>query len=164
MQKFMNGWVNGFIGVAIFAGSLPATRVAVTGFEPGFLTAARAVIAGVLGLILIFLLKEKKPAKQDWWPLAIVALGVVVGFPLFTALALQYMNAAHSIVFVSLLPLTTAIFAVVRGGEKPNLFFWIFAILGSLVVFTYMFFLSGEASFGIGDLYMLIAIILCGFG
>jgi len=95
MQKFMNGWVNGFIGVAIFAGSLPATRVAVTGFEPGFLTAARAVIAGVLGLILIFLLKEKKPAKQDWWPLAIVALGVVVGFPLFTALALQYMNAAH---------------------------------------------------------------------
>lgn len=27
-----------------------------------------------------------------------------------------------------------------------------------------MFFLSGEASFGIGDLYMLIAIILCGFG
>lgn len=105
MQKFMNGWVNGFIGVAIFAGSLPATRVAVTGFEPGFLTAARAVIAGVLGLILIFLLKEKKPAKQDWWPLAIVALGVVVGFPLFTALALQYMNAAHSIVFVSLLPL-----------------------------------------------------------
>ncbi|MGX9554780.1 EamA family transporter, partial [Pseudomonas aeruginosa] len=69
----------------------------------------------------------------DWWPLAIVALGVVVGFPLFTALALQYMNAAHSIVFVSLLPLATAIFAVVRGGEKPNLFFWIFAILGSLV-------------------------------
>ena len=145
-----------------FAGSLPATRVAVTGFEPGFLTAARAVIAGVLGLILIFCLR-KKPAKQDWWPLAIVALGVVVGFPLFTALALQYMNAAHSIVFVSLLPLATAIFAVVRGGEN-QIYFWIFAILGSLVVFTYMFFLSGEASFGIGDLYMLIAIILCGFG
>ncbi|MCG8284731.1 DMT family transporter [Acinetobacter seifertii] len=164
MQKFMNGWVNGFIGVAIFAGSLPATRVAVTSFDPGFLTAARAAIAGILGLILIFLLKEKRPAKQYWGPLAIVALGVVVGFPLFTALALQYMNAAHSIVFVSLLPLATAIFAVVRGGEKPNLFFWIFAILGSLVVFTYMFFLSGEASFGIGDLYMLIAIILCGFG
>lgn len=55
----MNGWVNGFIGVAIFAGSLPATRVAVTGFEPGFLTAARAVIAGVLGLILIFCLRKK---------------------------------------------------------------------------------------------------------
>lgn len=52
-----------------------------------------------------------------------MALGVVVGFPLFTALALQYMNAAHSIIFVSLLPLATAIFAVVRGGEKPNLFF-----------------------------------------
>lgn len=122
MNRFMNGWVNGFIGVAIFAGSLPATRVAVMGFEPGFLTAARAAIAGILGLILILVLKQKKPAKQDWWPLAIVAVGVVIGFPLFTALALQYMNAAHSIVFVSLLPLATAIFAVLRGGEKPNHF------------------------------------------
>lgn len=164
MNRFMNGWVNGFIGVVIFAGSLPATRVAVMGFEPGFLTAARAAIAGILGLILILVLKEKKPAKKDWWPLAIVALGVVIGFPLFTALALQYMNAAHSIVFVSLLPLATAIFAVMRGGEKPNQFFWIFAVLGSAVVFAYMFFISGDTSLGIGDFYMLMAIIFCGFG
>ncbi|EOQ64195.1 hypothetical protein F935_00962 [Acinetobacter calcoaceticus ANC 3811] len=164
MNRFMNGWVNGFIGVAIFAGSLPATRVAVMGFEPGFLTAARAAIAGILGLILISVLKQKKPAKQDWWPLAIVAIGVVIGFPLFTALALQYMNAAHSIVFVSLLPLATAIFAVLRGGEKPNQFFWIFAVLGSGVVFAYMFFISGDTSLGIGDFYMLMAIIFCGFG
>lgn len=164
MNRFMNGWVNGFIGVAIFAGSLPATRVAVMGFEPGFLTAARAAIAGILGLILILVLKQKKPAKKDWWPLAIVALGVVIGFPLFTALALQYMNAAHSIVFVSLLPLATAIFAVLRGGEKPNQFFWIFAVLGSAVVFAYMFFISGDTSLGIGDFYMLMAIIFCGFG
>lgn len=164
MNRFMNGWVNGFIGVAIFAGSLPATRVAVMGFDPGFLTAARAAIAGILGLILILVLKEKKPDKKDWWPLAIVALGVVIGFPLFTALALQYMNAAHSIVFVSLLPLATAIFAVLRGGEKPNQFFWIFAILGSGVVFAYMFFISGDTSLGIGDFYMLMAIIFCGFG
>ncbi len=164
MNRFMNGWVNGFIGVAIFAGSLPATRVAVMGFDPGFLTAARAAIAGILGLILILVLKQKKPAKQDWWPLAIVALGVVIGFPLFTALALQYMNAAHSIVFVSLLPLATAIFAVLRGGEKPNQFFWIFAVLGGAVVFTYMFFISGDTSLGMGDFYMLMAIIFCGFG
>lgn len=164
MNRFMNGWVNGFIGVAIFAGSLPATRVAVMGFEPGFLTAARAAIAGILGLILILVLKQKKPAKQDWWPLAIVAIGVVIGFPLFTALALQYMNAAHSIVFVSLLPLATAIFAVLRGEEKPNQFFWIFAVLGSAVVFAYMFFISGDTSLGIGDFYMLMAIIFCGFG
>lgn len=164
MNRFMSGWVNGFIGVAIFAGSLPATRVAVMGFEPGFLTAARAAIAGILGLILILVLKQKKPAKQDWWPLAIVAIGVVIGFPLFTALALQYMNAAHSIVFVSLLPLATAIFAVLRGGEKPNQFFWIFAVLGSAVVFAYMFFISGDTSLAIGDFYMLMAIIFCGFG
>ncbi len=74
------------------------------------------------------------------------------------------MNAAHSIVFVSLLPLATAIFAVLRGGEKPNQFFWIFAVLGSAVVFTYMFLISGDTSLGIGDFYMLMAIIFCGFG
>ncbi|MFW1893844.1 EamA family transporter, partial [Acinetobacter geminorum] len=87
-------------------------------------------------LLLVF--HQTKPAQQDGWPLAIVSLGVVIGFPLFTALALQYMNAVHSIDFVSLLPLATAIFAVLRGGEKPNQIFWIFAVLGSAVVFTYM--------------------------
>ena len=67
-----------------------------------------------------------------------MALGVVVGFPLFTALALQYMNAAHSIVFVSLLPLATAIFAVVRGG-KNQIYFLDICNFRQSDCFTYMF-------------------------
>lgn len=164
MKFLSNGWVNGLIGVVIFAGSLPATRVAVMDFSPTFLTAARAAIAGVLGLILILLSRQKLPEKKDWMPLLYVAIGVVIGFPLFTALALQYVSAAHSIVFVGLLPLATAIFGVLRGGERPNFAFWLFAILGAALVFAYMLIQTQSWLFNYGDIFMLLAIILCGFG
>ncbi len=164
MKSLSSGWINGFIGVVIFAGSLPATRVAVMDFSPTFLTAARAAIAGLLGLALLLLSRQKLPEKKHWLPLFYVALGVVVGFPLFTALALQYVSAAHTIVFVGLLPLATAIFGVLRGGERPNFAFWLFAVLGGALVFGFMMFQTGAWSFGYGDVFMLCAILLCGFG
>lgn len=164
MKSLSSGWINGFIGVVIFAGSLPATRVAVMDFSPTFLTAARAAIAGLLGLALVLLSRQKLPQKKDWLSLFYVAIGVVIGFPLFTALALQYVSAAHTIVFVGLLPLATAIFGVLRGGERPNLVFWLFAILGGALVFGFMLIQTGTWSFNYGDLFMLLAILLCGFG
>lgn len=164
MKSLSSGWINGFIGVVIFAGSLPATRVAVMDFSPTFLTAARAAIAGLLGLALLLLSRQKLPQKKDWLSLFYVAIGVVIGFPLFTALALQYVSAAHTIVFVGLLPLATAIFGVLRGGERPNLVFWLFAILGGALVFGFMLIQTGTWSFNYGDLFMLLAILLCGFG
>lgn len=164
MKPLNSGWANGLIGVVIFAGSLPATRVAVIDFSPTFLTAARAAIAGLLGLVLILLSRQKLPERKDWLPLFYVAIGVVVGFPLFTALALQYVSAAHTIVFVGLLPLSTALFSVLRGEERPNLLFWLFAILGASLVFGYMLIQTETWLFNYGDIFMLIAISLCGFG
>ena len=164
MNKINIGWINGFIGVAIFAGSLPATRIAVMGFSPEFLTTVRALIAGFIGLMCLLLLKQTKPNFQQFKSLTIVALGVVIGFPLFTALALQSVTSSHAIVFVGLLPLATAIFAVLRGGEKPNLQFWLFAILGSTCVMGYMFYQNQNFNLNIGDFYMLIAVISCGLG
>lgn len=164
MKALNNGWINGLIGVVIFSGSLPATRLAIMDFSPTFLTAARAAIAGSLGLVLILLSRQKLPVKQDWLPLFYVAIGVVVGFPLFTALALQYVSAAHTIVFVGLLPLATAIFGVIRGGERPNIMFWLFAILGGSLVFGYLLIQTQSWLFNYGDFFMLLAILLCGFG
>lgn len=164
MKYFNNGLVNGLVGVMIFAGSLPATRVAVLEFSPTFLTAARAAIAGLFAVLLLVLLQQKLPKRVDWLPLFYVAIGVVVGFPLFTALALQYVSAAHSIVFIGLLPLATAIFGVVRGGEKPSQKFWFFAILGAALVFGYMLVQTKSWLFHYGDFYMVLAILLCGFG
>jgi drug/metabolite transporter (DMT)-like permease len=88
---------------------------------------------------------------------------VVVGFPLLTGLALQHIPAAHSIVFVGLLPLATATFAVLRGGERPKLAFWVFSILGAGTVAGFALARSEGGSLT-GDLLMIAAILLCGLG
>lgn len=163
MNDTTGGWINGFLGVLIFSGSLPATRAAVMDFDPVFLTVARAAIAGLLGIALLMLFREKRPARDDLLSLGIVALGVVIGFPLLTALALEHITSAHSIVFVGLLPLATAIFAVLRGGERPRPAFWLFSCLGSALVVGFAI-RQGPSASAAGDLLMLAAIIACGLG
>ncbi|MFH7002137.1 DMT family transporter [Flavobacterium bizetiae] len=162
-ENTTQGWINGFIGVVLFSGSLPATRVGVSEFNPVFFTVARAAIAGVLALSAILICKEKRPSKKQILPLIIVSSGVVIGFPLLTALALQYINSAHSIIFVGILPVATAVFGIIRGGERPNPIFWVFSILGSLLVAGYSA-SQGISSSSAGDLLMVAAIILCGLG
>ena len=163
MDNATRALVDGLIGVAIFSGSLPATRLAVAGFDPLFLTLARATMAGVLAAALLLLRRQKLPDGRDIVPLVLVAMGVVVGFPLLTALALRHITSAHSIVFIGLLPLATAIFAVVRNGERPRPAFWIFSGLGSLCVGGFALH-QGIGGSSEGDLLMLAAILVCGFG
>jgi len=163
MQRATDAWGSGLLGVIIFSGSLPATRVAVGGFTPLFLTSARAVIAALLATVLLLAFRQRRPAARDIIPLAIVAAGVVIGFPLLTALALQHITSAHSIVFIGLLPLATAIFGVFRGGERPKPAFWLFSILGGLSVAGFALAQSGRASLD-GDLLMVAAVLLCGLG
>ncbi len=163
MDKTTSGWVSGFLGVLIFSGSLPATRVAVMEFDPVFLTVARATIAGVLGFGLLLVFRERRPARGDMASLVVVALGVVVGFPLLTALALKHITSAHSIVFIGLLPLATAIFGVLRGGERPRPAFWLFSCLGSALVVGFAV-TQGIAAAPLGDLLMLAAVVVCGLG
>lgn len=163
MHNKTRGWINGLLGVIIFSGSLPATRVAVTGFDPLFLTAARASIAGLLGLLLLLALRVPRPKRADMAALATVAIGVVVGFPLFSALALQHITAARSLVFLGLLPLATALFGVIRAGERPRPAFWVFTLLGSLCIASFAF-SQGAASSVQGDTLMMIAIVTCGYG
>lgn len=163
MEHSTSGWINGLIGVVIFAGSLPATKIAVQALDPVFLTGARATLAGLLGFSLLLLFNERRPAREDLAPLAIVALGVVVGFPLLTAFALQHVTSAHSIVFIGLLPLATAAFGVLRGGERPKPAFWAFSLLGSALVAGFAV-SQGLAASAVGDTLMLGAIIACGLG
>lgn len=163
MQTSTNGWLNGLAGVVIFAGSLPATRIAVTDFTPVFLTSARASIAAMLGLCMLLMLRQSWPRLAELPSLGLVALGVVIGFPLLTALALQYVTSAHSIIFVGLLPLCTAIFGVLRGGERPRAGFWLFSALGGMLVAGYAMRGAVQVSLA-GDLLMALAVIVCGLG
>lgn len=163
MNKITSGWINGFLGMLIFSGSLPATRVAVAEFDPLFLTSVRATIAALLGLVLLAVFHARWPNRSELFSLFIVALGVVVGFPLLTALALQQVTSAYSIVFIGLLPLATAIFGVLRAGERPHGSFWIFACLGSFLVAGFAL-AQGFNTSPIGNAYMVAAIIVCGLG
>ncbi|MEG2045929.1 MAG: DMT family transporter [Comamonas sp.] len=161
------GWLNGLIGVVIFSGSLPATRLAVLDLPPVWLTVARASIAGLLALAVLLLCKQKRPARTQLASLAIVALGVVLGFPLLTALALQQVSAAHSIVFVALLPLCTAVCGVWRGGERLRPAFWAFSLLGAALVLGFALWgawQQGAAVSFVGDGLMLLAVAVCGLG
>lgn len=161
--RAVSGWINGLLGVIIFSGSLPATRVAVLDMDPFFLTFLRASIAGVLAIMLIYGFREKYPQVSQIKSLIIVSLGVIIGFPLLTAMALQHVTSAHSIVFLALLPLTTAIFGVLRGGERPRMAFWIFSVLGSLLVMGFALSQSTIVS-PTDDLLMLAAVVVCGLG
>ena len=161
MKTINKGWIYGFIGMTIFSASLPATRAAVGSFDPIFLTLARGSIAGLLGLSLLLLFREKRPQVRDLHSLLIVALGVVIGFPLLTAYALEHVTAAHSTVFIGLLPLATAIFGVLRGNEKPQAVFWFFSLLGSALVAGYAL-IESAGSFSLWDFLMFAAIVLCG--
>ncbi|WP_415156455.1 DMT family transporter [Maritalea sp.] len=163
MRFIGEGYGYGFLGVVIFSASLPATKIAVGAFDPVFLTFARASIAGLCALLLLWGFKVGRPDRNDVGKLLMVAGGVVVGFPLLTALALQHINSARSIVFIGLLPLATATFAVVRGGENPKSAFWLFSIVGSLVVAGFALAQGGPGSW-LGDILMLGAIVVCGLG
>lgn len=162
-ERNSNGWLNGFIGMLLFSGSLPATRMAVLELNPVFLTVARASVAGILALIVLSVFKEKRPDRKQIFPLVIVALGVVAGFPLLSALALKYVTSAHSIVFIGILPIATAVFGIIRGGERPRPIFWVFSIIGSLLVIGYAV-AQGLTVSPVGDMLMLGAVILCGLG
>ncbi|WP_199634756.1 DMT family transporter [Serratia sp. PAMC26656] len=157
------GWINGFLGMLIFSGSLPATRVAVLELDPVFLTAMRATIAALLALSALLLMRQRWPRRTDIAPLIFVAVGVVIGFPLLTALALQHTTSAHSMVYIGLLPLATACFGVLRGGERPRAAFWVFSLVGGLLVGAFALSQGSDGSWA-GDALMVVAVLLCGLG
>ncbi|WP_294908026.1 DMT family transporter [Tatumella sp. UBA2305] len=159
------GILQGLTGVIIFSGSLPATRIAVQQMDPLFLTFCRAAIAGLLALLLVFRRRahRTKLDRRDICGLLTVAAGVVIGFPLLSALALQQMSASHSIIFLALLPLMTALCAVLLGAERPAFRFWIAALCGSALVGSFSVSQPGSGSLQ-GDALMLAAVAVCGLG
>jgi drug/metabolite transporter (DMT)-like permease len=149
------GLLLGFIGVCLFAGTLPATRLAVSGFDPWFLTVARAALAGSAGLIVLFVLRRRVPPRSLWLEMFVAALCTVVGFPLFAALAMMTVPAAHGGVVLGILPLATAAAAVVFADERPSLGFWLASAIGAIIVLTFMLRRSEGESFSAGDLFLL---------
>ena len=98
------GLLLGFLGMCLFAGTLPATRLALLGFDPLFLTVARAALAGSVGLIVLIARRRRVPSRSFWLEMFGAALCTVIGFPLFAALAMMTVPAAHGGVVLGILP------------------------------------------------------------
>ena len=163
MSNESKGMILGFLGVVAFGLTLPATRFIVPYFEPIFIGLGRAVMASVVAAIILIATKQSRPNRHQLMQLSVVALGVVVGFPVLTAWAMKTVPASHGGVVLGVLPLATATAAVMVSREKPSAGFWIFSLLGSIVVVTYSL-LQGFGSFQLGDLFLIGAILSAGLG
>jgi drug/metabolite transporter (DMT)-like permease len=124
----------GALGVLAFSLSLPTTQVATRQLGPVFATSGRAVAAAALAAVYLSYRRDRLPARAALPGLLVVSAGVVVGFPLFTALALQRTDSAHGAVIVGLLPATTAVLGVLRTGERPSGAFWAACAAGAVAV------------------------------
>ncbi|MDR9847279.1 DMT family transporter [Herbaspirillum huttiense] len=153
----------GLIGVAIFSLTLPFTRIAVAELNPAFVAFGRAVVAGVCALALLAWIKAPRPTRQQLRGLIITALGVVVGFPLFSSIAMRYVPAAHGAVVVGLLPLATALFGALRFGERPSKGFWLAALAGSGIVIAFAL-REGGGSFHLADFALFAAVVTAAMG
>jgi drug/metabolite transporter (DMT)-like permease len=159
------GLALGSLGVLAFSMSLPATRVAVQQLDPWFIAFGRAVGAALLAWAYLRFTGAPRPTRGQWRRLPIVVIGVVIGFPLFTSLALTTQTSAHGAVVITVLPAMTAVFAVLRAGERPPPLFWLASAGGLLAVLAFLV-TSGtvHGALSTADLFLLAAVVLCALG
>lgn len=138
----------GLLGVAAFSFTVPFTRVAVGGLSPLFIGSGRAVLAAVLAAFALALTRQRLPHGVQWARLAVVAGGIVVGFPLLTSYALTTVPASHGAVVIALLPAATATAVVLRGRERPPRAFWAMTVVGAVAAIGFAFMSGGPAQAG----------------
>ena len=156
----------GMVGVTLFAATLPMTRLAVGTTEqpqlsPWFVTFGRAAVAGLLSIGYLLwqhhLGRLNVPRRAEWPLLAVTAFGVIVGFPLFLALALRHVPSTHGAVVTALLPLSTAVLGALWYRQRPSNGFWACAVVGSTLVLGFMVWRAGGVYLGAANIYLLIA-------
>jgi len=157
------GFALGLLAVAAFSITLPATRVAVAQLDPVFVGLGRALVAAVLAAAALALTRQRLPTRGELHSLVVAALGVVFGFPLFSALAMRSVPASHGAILIGLLPLATAAAAAWFAHERPSRGFWIVALAGSALVVAFGL-IRGGGSLHLGDAYLLAAVAAGGIG
>jgi len=158
------GLALGFAGVLLFGGTLPATRLAVAAFDPLFLSAARATIAGLAGVALLVAASKSLPPRALWLELTVAGLCTIIGFPVLMALAMVSVPAAHGGVVLGIVPLATAAAAALIAHERPSVGFWLASLAGAAIVVVFVLRQSGARTVAVGDLFLLGTVVAGAFG
>lgn len=158
----------GLLGVAAFSLTVPMTRTAVESgtMSPLFVGSARAVAAALLAAVALAATRQRTPRGDQWFRLALVAGGVVIGFPLLTSYALPTASASHSAVVIALLPAATAVTAVLRTRERPPVVFWTMAAVGAVAAVGFAGVQGGGIGIGLvwSDLLLFGAVVAAAVG
>ncbi|MEZ5116358.1 MAG: DMT family transporter [Candidatus Nanopelagicales bacterium] len=163
--RVRRGLVLAFLGVLAFSFTLPMTKIALQGFDAVVIAFGRAAIAGVVAAVVLLALRVRPPSRSMLRPLLLSALGVVVGFPLLTTLALRSTTSAHAAVVIAGLPIATAVFAVLRAGERVSRSFWWASTTGTAAVIVFALTRGGATGAGlVPDLLLLGAVAAAAFG
>jgi drug/metabolite transporter (DMT)-like permease len=162
------GLLLGLLGVAIFALTLPMTRLAVGDasapqLPPSFVTAGRAALAGLLSIVYLRWVGAAWPGRSHGRALALCAAGTVLGFPLFLALALRQVDAMHAAVVTGVLPLGTAVAAALLLHQRASVGFWLCALLGCALVIVFAA-LQGHGTLNAADGLLLLAVASASIG
>lgn len=157
------GWLLAFFGIAGFSFTLPATRIAVLHLDPWFVALGRGVLAAGLAAIVLLATRQPWPRLHHIRGLALVAAGVIVGFPVLTAWAMRELPASHGSIALSVTPFATAILGAWLAGERPPARFWAAALSGAGAVFAFAL-ASGDGSLRPGDLWLFAASLLAALG
>jgi drug/metabolite transporter (DMT)-like permease len=161
VNKETKGMLIGFIGILIFSLTLPVTKIAVLTFNPYFIAFGRACLAGLFALTYLLYTRAPLPSKADLAKIAVIALGVVFGFPIFTTVAMEEGSSSHGAVILGMMPLATTVIGVIRFKERPSIGFWLVSILGAGLVMTYALLKSSGSLSYIDGLLVLGGICAC---
>ena len=157
------GLLLGFVGMVIFGGTLPATRLAVSAIDPLALTALRAAMAGLCSLALLIALRRPLPPRALWPQIVIAMVCVVILFPLLMALGMQTVDASHGGVVFGVMPIGTALVAVMITHERPRPLFWIASLAGAALVIGFAL-RQGGGAMSSGDLLLFAAVAVSAIG
>ena len=147
----------------IFAATFPMTRLAVGPADapqlpPAFIAAARAAGAGLLSVVYLLATRAAWPGRRHLLPLILSALGTVLGFPLFLALALREVPAMHAAIVTGITPLATAAVAAIALRQRASSGFWACAVLGGALVLAFAVH-QGGGTVSLADGWLLLAVL-----
>ena len=163
MSRDFKGLMFGLAGVIIFGLTLPATRIAVSELDAITVGLGRAIIAALLAALYLFITKARRPDTSEFKKLVITAAGIIFGFPLLSAIAMQYTPASHGGVMLGILPLATVAASAIFAGERPSLAFWVCSIIGAAAVILFAV-LEGGFELQLADILLVAAVLSAATG